>query len=95
MTARVAVLNDVAVAATALSRREGPQEGAGRRDRGRRPGDERAGARGHDIDALRAIGPTAPRSSSNTDVAVADFDHAAAFPWFTDGVPDAHRAAAE
>jgi predicted phosphodiesterase len=31
----------------------------------------------------------------NTDVAVADFDYAAAFPWFTDGVPDAHRAAAE
>ena len=31
----------------------------------------------------------------NTDIAVADFDYAAAFPWFTDGVPDAHRAAAE
>jgi predicted phosphodiesterase len=33
--------------------------------------------------------------SGNTDVAVADFDYSAAFPWFTDGVPDAHRAAAE
>ena len=33
--------------------------------------------------------------SGNTDIAVADFDYAAAFPWFTDGVPDAVRAAAE
>ncbi len=31
----------------------------------------------------------------NTDVAVADFDYAAAFPWMRDGVPEAHRAAAE
>jgi predicted phosphodiesterase len=31
----------------------------------------------------------------NTDVAVADFDYSAAFPWLTEGVPDAHRAAAE
>jgi len=31
----------------------------------------------------------------NTDVAVADFDFAAAFPWYTDGVPDALVAAAE
>jgi predicted phosphodiesterase len=31
----------------------------------------------------------------NTDVAVADFDYSAAFPWFTDGVPDAFRDAAE
>jgi predicted phosphodiesterase len=31
----------------------------------------------------------------NTDVAVADFDYAAAFPWFADGVPEAFRAAAE
>lgn len=31
----------------------------------------------------------------NTDVAVADFDYSAAFPWLTDGVPDAFRAAAE
>lgn len=33
--------------------------------------------------------------SGNTDVAVADFDYAAAFPWMSDGVPDAFRAAAE
>ena len=31
----------------------------------------------------------------NTDVAVADFDYTAAFPWLTDGVPDPFRAAAE
>jgi putative phosphoesterase len=33
--------------------------------------------------------------SGNTDVAVADFDYAAAFPWMTDGVSDTFRAAAE
>ena len=39
---------------------------------------------------------TAPRSSSgNTDIAVADFDYAAAFPWMIDGVPEAFQAAAE
>jgi predicted phosphodiesterase len=31
----------------------------------------------------------------NTDVAVADFDYAAAFPWLTEGVPDSFRHAAE
>ena len=33
--------------------------------------------------------------AGNTDVAVADFDYAAAFPWMSDGVPDVFRAAAE
>jgi predicted phosphodiesterase len=33
--------------------------------------------------------------AGNTDIAVADFDYAAAFPWMTDGVPDAIVAAAE
>jgi putative phosphoesterase len=33
--------------------------------------------------------------SGNTDIAVTDFDFAAAFPWMTDGVPDAIVAAAE
>jgi predicted phosphodiesterase len=33
--------------------------------------------------------------AGNTDVAVADFDYAAAFPWFIDGVPDTFVAAAE
>jgi predicted phosphodiesterase len=31
----------------------------------------------------------------NTDIAVADFDYAAAFPWLTDGVPETFKAAAE
>jgi len=31
----------------------------------------------------------------NTDIAVADFDYTAAFPWMTEGVPDSIRAAAE
>jgi predicted phosphodiesterase len=31
----------------------------------------------------------------NTDVAVADFDYSAAFPWLTDGIPDTIIAAAE
>jgi putative phosphoesterase len=33
--------------------------------------------------------------AGNTDIAVADFDYAAAFPWMNDGVPDAIAAAAE
>jgi putative phosphoesterase len=33
--------------------------------------------------------------SGNTDIAAADFDYAAAFPWLTDGVPEAFQAAAE
>jgi predicted phosphodiesterase len=33
--------------------------------------------------------------AGNTDVAVADFDYSAAFPWMIDGVPEAFRAAAE
>ncbi len=31
----------------------------------------------------------------NTDIAVVDFDYAAAFPWFSDGPPDSFRVAAE
>ena len=31
----------------------------------------------------------------NTDIAVADFDYAAAFPWMSDGVPETFVAAAE
>jgi predicted phosphodiesterase len=31
----------------------------------------------------------------NTDVAVADGDYTAAFPWLSDGVPDSYRVAAE
>ena len=48
------------------------------------------------VDALRDMaGDGALIVQGNTDVAVADFDYAAAFPWMTEGVPDAIRAAAE
>ena len=33
--------------------------------------------------------------SGNTDIAVADFDYTAAYPWMSDGVPEAFQAAAE
>lgn len=48
------------------------------------------------VDLLREMeGDGATIISGNTDVAVADFDYAAAFPWMADGVPDTFRAAAE
>ena len=48
------------------------------------------------VDALRELEAAgALVVQGNTDVAVADFDYAAAFPQYTDGVPDAFRAAAE
>ena len=48
------------------------------------------------IDVLRNLGGDgALIVSGNTDIAVADFDYAAAFPWMTDGVPDAIVDAAE
>jgi predicted phosphodiesterase len=39
------------------------------------------------VDVLRNL-PDALIIAGNTDIAVADFDYAAAFPWMTDGVPD-------
>jgi len=48
------------------------------------------------VDALRELETEgALIVQGNTDVAVADFDYAAAFPQFSDGVPDTMRAAAE
>jgi predicted phosphodiesterase len=48
------------------------------------------------IDVLRSLaGDGALIISGNTDIAVADFDYAAAFPWMTDGIPDAIVDAAE
>lgn len=47
------------------------------------------------IDVLRNLDDRALVVAGNTDVAVADFDFAAAFPWMTDGVPDAIIDAAE
>ena len=47
------------------------------------------------VDRLRALEKDgAAIIAGNTDVAVADFDYAAAFPWLDD-VPAGHRAAAE
>lgn len=48
------------------------------------------------IDLLRQMeADGAAIVSGNTDIAVADFDYAAAFPWMSDGVPEAFQAAAE
>jgi predicted phosphodiesterase len=97
MTARVAVLSDVHGNATALEavqkalKKEKPDAVIVAGDLVMN-GPEPTAA----VDALREMeGAGATIVQGNTDVAVADFDYAAAFPWFTDGVPDAHRAAAE
>jgi len=97
MTARLAVLSDVHGNATALEavrkalKKEKPDAVIVAGDLVMN-GPEPSAA----IDALRAMeSDGATIVQGNTDVAVADFDYAAAFPWFTDGVPDAHRAAAE
>ena len=97
MTARLAVLSDVHGNATALEavrkalKKEKPDAVIVAGDLVMN-GPEPAAA----VDALRAMeADGATIVQGNTDVAVADFDYAAAFPWFTDGVPDAHRAAAE
>ena len=48
------------------------------------------------IDAIRELeSKGALVVQGNTDIAVADFDYTAAFPWLTDGPPDSFRAAAE
>jgi putative phosphoesterase len=48
------------------------------------------------IDGLRELqADGALIVQGNTDVAVADFDYAAAFPWMTDGVPEQIQTAAE
>jgi predicted phosphodiesterase len=48
------------------------------------------------VDGLRELEAAgALITQGNTDVAVADYDYAAAFPSYTDGIPDAIRYAAE
>jgi predicted phosphodiesterase len=48
------------------------------------------------VDVLRSLpAATTLIVGGNTDIAVADFDYAAAFPWMIDGVPDAIVDAAE
>lgn len=97
MTARVAVLSDVhgnlaaLEAVRAALRKERPDAVIVAGDLVFN-GPDPAGA----VDALREMESSgATIVQGNTDVAVADFDYAAAFPWFTDGVPDTFRAAAE
>jgi predicted phosphodiesterase len=97
MNARLAVLSDVHGNATALEavrkalKKEKPDAVIVAGDLVMN-GPEPAAA----VDALREMEASgATIVQGNTDVAVADFDYSAAFPWFTDGVPDAHRAAAE
>ena len=97
MTARVAILSDVHGNAAAL-------EEVRKAIRKERPdavmiagdlvlnGPEPSAA----VDAVRELeADGAIVVQGNTDVAVADFDYSAAFPWLTDGVPDTFRAAAE
>jgi predicted phosphodiesterase len=48
------------------------------------------------VDGIRELEAAgAMVTQGNTDIAVADFDYAAAFPSYTDGIPDAIRYAAE
>ncbi|HEX3428421.1 MAG TPA: metallophosphoesterase family protein [Candidatus Limnocylindrales bacterium] len=97
MTARVAVLSDVHGNLAALEavqkalKKEKPDAVIVAGDHALN-GPDPAGV----IDALREMEASgATIVQGNTDVAVADFDYAAAFPWYTDGVPDTVLAAAE
>ena len=97
MSARVAVLSDVhgnlaaLTAVRAALKKERPDHVLIAGDHVFQ-GPDPAGA----VDALREMEASgATIVQGNTDVAVADFDYSAAFPWFTDGVPDPFRDAAE
>jgi putative phosphoesterase len=97
MTARVAILSDVHGNAAALEevrkaiRKERPDAVMIAGDlvlNGPEPSAAVDGVRELEADGAIVV-------QGNTDVAVADFDYSAAFPWLTDGVPDTFRAAAE
>ena len=97
MTARVAILSDVHGNANALDavrkaiRREKPDAVIVAGDLVMN-GPDPSGA----VDGVRELeAEGAIVVQGNTDVAVADFDYSAAYPWMTDGVPDTFRAAAE
>jgi predicted phosphodiesterase len=97
MSARVAVLSDVHGNLAALEavrkaiKREKPDAVIVAGDHVMN-GPDPAGV----VDALREMEASgATIVQGNTDVAVADFDYSAAFPWFTDGIPDTYVAAAE
>ena len=95
--ARVAVLSDVHGNAVALAATRAAIKAA-RVDAILVAGDhvlngpDPAGA----VDGLRELeADGAIVIQGNTDIAVADYDYSAAFPWQTDGVPDQIRRAAE
>jgi putative phosphoesterase len=97
MTARIAVLSDIHGNANALDevraaiRKEKPDAVIVAGDlvlNGPEPAAALDGVKELEADGAVVI-------QGNTDVAVADFDYSAAFPWLTDGVPDAFQAAAE
>ena len=97
MTARVAILSDVHGNANALDavrkaiRREKPDAVIVAGDLVMN-GPDPSGA----VDGVRELeAEGAIVVQGNTDVAVADFDYSAAYPWMTDAVPDTFRAAAE
>jgi predicted phosphodiesterase len=97
MTARVAVLSDVHGNLDALEavrkalKKEKPDAVIVAGDHVMN-GPDPAGV----VDALREMEASgATIVQGNTDVAVADFDYGAAFPWYADGVPDIVVAAAE
>jgi predicted phosphodiesterase len=97
MTARVAILSDIHGNAAALDavrkaiRREKPDAVIVAGDLVLN-GPDPAGA----VDGVRELeAEGAIVVQGNTDVAVGDFDYSAAFPWMTDGVPDAIVDAAE
>ena len=97
MTARVAILSDIHGNANALDavrkaiRREKPDAVIVAGDLVMN-GPDPSGA----VDGVRELeAEGAIVVQGNTDVAVADFDYSAAYPWMTDGVPDTFRAAAE
>jgi putative phosphoesterase len=97
MTARVAVLSDVHGNAVALDAVRKAVKAA-KPDAILVCGDHvfNGPEPGATVDAIRELeADGALVVQGNTDVAVADFDYSAAFPWFTDGVPDSFRAAAE
>jgi putative phosphoesterase len=97
MSARVAILSDVHGNAIALAevrkaiRKEKPDAVLVAGDLVLNGPDPAAAVDG--VRELEADGAIVVQG--NTDVAVADFDYSAAFPWLTDGVPDTFRAAAE
>jgi len=97
MTARLAVLSDVHGNAAALEavrkalKKERPDAILVAGDlvmNGPEPAAALDGIRELEADGALVV-------AGNTDVAVADFDYAAAFPWFLDGPPASHVAAAE